>query len=304
MSSNSTEIYTGVWINWSRGRVLGSTLTLTARDGTVLVSFITFFFTIVGTQLWRALSFILHQSRVSPAPRDGLFHQQQVVLRNSSTPAGAAWLFLQQGWYWKGRAKHHLLRSIPWLILSLLYIALFAFLSIYGASAILKAAGDDRILVAHECGYLTVKDGEAGFNRLNARRRETIATANIYREQCYEGEPDPIACNLYAKPKLEWNETVEDCPFAGDDLCYKDNVLRLDTGWLDSNKDLGINTPYEDGLKYRRTTTCAVLLDGKYMNDTHFPDWLTWTYGETPNQDYTFNLTQHAKLGRDFYTTE
>lgn len=43
------SIYEGVWINWARGRVFGSTITLNRRDGGLIISFITLFITLVGT---------------------------------------------------------------------------------------------------------------------------------------------------------------------------------------------------------------------------------------------------------------
>jgi len=38
-----SQVYTGVWTNWSRGKVNGSTITLTRNDANLLIAFLAFF---------------------------------------------------------------------------------------------------------------------------------------------------------------------------------------------------------------------------------------------------------------------
>ena len=148
----TTHIHHGAWINWSHGTILGATVTLGDRSGGLLTSFIATFVTVVGSQLWRILSYIFHQIRSSKAPQDGLHHQQQVVFRNMSSPGGAAWTFLQQTWYWRGKADWAVLRTLPWALVSICYLALFAVLAIF-SSEISKAPGSARLIVGQDCGY-------------------------------------------------------------------------------------------------------------------------------------------------------
>ena len=89
--------YTGPWINWSRGAVSGSTITLTQRDGGLLTAFLGIFVTSSGATFWRILSFAIHQCRTKEGPKDGIHHQQQVILHNSSTATAAAWQMTQLG---------------------------------------------------------------------------------------------------------------------------------------------------------------------------------------------------------------
>src|SRR5689334_19332660 len=91
-------IYRGVWTNWSHGKVLGSTLTLTQRDGNLLVAFLALFVAYAGTSFFHLTCFVLHyifSSRNSPkistkepckATHHALYHQRQAILRNSSGP--------------------------------------------------------------------------------------------------------------------------------------------------------------------------------------------------------------------------
>ncbi|KAH7176214.1 hypothetical protein EDB81DRAFT_621163, partial [Dactylonectria macrodidyma] len=98
------DIYTGFWIDWSRGPVVGATITLSLRSGLLLLSFIASFVTFVGTRLWCIFRFIIHQLLAKSSTNDGIYFQRQSILRNSNTPLSAAWESIQQAWYWRGSA--------------------------------------------------------------------------------------------------------------------------------------------------------------------------------------------------------
>ncbi|KAH8731499.1 hypothetical protein GQ44DRAFT_604872 [Phaeosphaeriaceae sp. PMI808] len=66
------------------------------------------------------------------------------------------------------------------------------------------------------------------------------------------------------------------CPFGGN-ACVTDAV-RFDSGLVDSNKDVGLNSPPKDGLSFRRVTTCAPIKVERYATKWH--DNLTEQYGK------------------------
>lgn len=146
LTTTMSSIYTGPWINWSQGAIRGAVLTLPSREGGYLTTFIATFITIVGAQLWRIISFILHQARSSSGPQDGLHHQQQNIFRNTSSPAGVAWAFALQAWYWRGRAQRLWVRTIPWVCFSLGYMLAIAAAAVF-SSRTSEAAGSARLLV-------------------------------------------------------------------------------------------------------------------------------------------------------------
>lgn len=87
MSQTATSfVYTGPWINWSHGLVLGSTITLNQQDGALLTAFLGIFVTTAGAACWKLMSFALHQHRSLSVSQDGIHHQQQVILRNTGSP--------------------------------------------------------------------------------------------------------------------------------------------------------------------------------------------------------------------------
>jgi hypothetical protein len=299
MSANGTSIYTGPWINWSRGLVLGSTITLSARNGAILTSFIATFVTIVGAQLWKIICFILHQSRASQEPEDGLYHQHQNVFRNSNTPGGAAWSFMLQSWYWWGRARQSFRRSLPWALFSILYIVIFAVLSVFGSSEVVKAAGQDRLIRGSQCGYWNTDGTDTGQGSFGAKLLRDSQNAATYARDCYAGSADMLKCNAYAIPHIKWEGKQAECPFK-DGICYRNNTYQMDTGLIDSHHDLGINMPQKERLKYRRVATCSVLDNEGYIDNNVTTELTKWNYGPTSVTNYTFSykwLSMRANIG-------
>jgi hypothetical protein len=156
----ATHVYHGPWINWADGLILGATITVSSRNGNLLISFIATFVTIVGAQLWKILSYIFHQIRSSKNPQDGLHYQQQNILRNASSPGSAAWLFMAQNWYWRGKASAVMLRTVPWTLFSFIYLLLFGILATF-SSEVSRATGRERLLKSDldSCGYWAI-DGD------------------------------------------------------------------------------------------------------------------------------------------------
>lgn len=147
----ASYIYHGPWINWEAGLVRGATITLGERNGGLLTAFIATFVTIVGAELWKIICYVLHQARSRDRPADGLYHQQQVILRTSPTPGGASWLFVQQLFCWNGKARWAFLRTLPLAILGMAYIVLVGLAAVF-SSEISKSPGPHRLIISDNCG--------------------------------------------------------------------------------------------------------------------------------------------------------
>ena len=267
MSSSSGTIYTGPWVNWSHGLIVGSTLTLSARDGQLLTAFIATFITIVGASLWTILSYTFHQMRASRTGTDGLHHQQQNIFRNTSSPAGAAITFIKQAFFWRKSAKRPYLRTLPWAFFAIVYICLFGVLSVFSAQTS-KAAGDERLIRGTSCGYWRMADqvtlqSQTAFTRKTTR--DTLLAAN-YARACYSETPDPLQCNVYPVKDIPWTKNQNaTCPFTSGTCVYGDTAaFQMDTGLIDSHQFLGINAPTSQRLQYRKVSTCAPLHVLKY----------------------------------------
>ena len=137
-----SRIHTGPWINWSQGRILGSTITLSERNGGLLTAFLATFVATAGLACWAILSYTLHQARAPQNRASTIHHQQQATLRNAGTPSSATWQFLQIYWYWRKNAVGPLARTLPLLLVALLNIVFFAVASIF-SSYVTRAAGNE-----------------------------------------------------------------------------------------------------------------------------------------------------------------
>src|SRR5437868_6683784 len=98
VTSNQHAVYLGQWTNWSRGPVFGATLTLSKRNGNLVIAFAAFFITLVASRVWRVICLCCHQVYSSNGPKDAPYHQHQVILRNSPSPQSALWKLIQLGW--------------------------------------------------------------------------------------------------------------------------------------------------------------------------------------------------------------
>jgi hypothetical protein len=289
MAAVSVSVYTGIWTDWSRGPILGATLTLQNRDGVLLLAFVAAFVTLVGARLWLIARFVAHQLLADERIHDGVHFQRQSILRNTSSPLETAWRSLQQWWYWReGHGARRLgRRTLPLAALSLAYVAAFMAVAVFSAKVSdSDVEGGFRLVKSREqaCGFIAAdrsstpspSDSSTGDvpheekqKRLRASvrwYRERIQDAAAYAQECYKTDdsradqyrdPDPEFrgyCKVLAVPALSWHKTRIPCPFG--DLCVDGAAIRLETERVDSATHLGINRPGGD-LQYIRRTECA-----------------------------------------------
>src|SRR5690242_9848685 len=90
-SAATAYIFQGVWTNWNKGSIIGSTWTLDSDDAALLSTAITLLIAITGPPLWLLFRFALHQLQATEDKRNYLYFQVQVALRNTSTGLGFLW---------------------------------------------------------------------------------------------------------------------------------------------------------------------------------------------------------------------
>ena len=118
-------IYQGPWINWSHGLIQGSTVTLSTRNGAILIAFLALLVKFAGSQLWGIVKYSIHQHRASQSSRDGLYHQTQAILRNADSANQATQELLQATFYWRKYAKNPFRRSMALAMLPLINLIAF-----------------------------------------------------------------------------------------------------------------------------------------------------------------------------------
>lgn len=265
--SADQDIYTGVWVNWSRGRVFGATITLTSRDGALLVAFLALFVSVVGTSVWRIGCFALHHIYSTEAPRDALHHQRQIILRNSANATYGLCALVQTLWAWHGveKVRRPYRRILPLSALTLLLVAAFATAGTF-SSKIATAMGHEVLVNSQNCGILY--PGDVGSMELAKTFYPNTATEIVlaadYAQQCYGAAASDNTCQKYIKPRLLTTVTRNaTCPFRADMCKLEHGNIVFDTH-MDSHSDLGINAPPEDRVTLRRITSCAPLVTEGY----------------------------------------
>ncbi|KAK1984897.1 hypothetical protein LZ30DRAFT_710191 [Colletotrichum cereale] len=303
----SYQIYTGVWTDWSLGRVSGATITLSARDGALLLAFIAIFVTVIAGRLWRVITFICHQILASDGKHDGLHYQRQFILRNIPAPVAATWLFLQQAWHWRGHTKRPLLRTVPWAIFGLLYASLLGLAAIF-SSKISDSATEYRLLAATDCGIFVPRDRDA-FQQKSAYDN---SLASIYARQCY-GDSSAASCSTLPVPSIRWtNESIE-CPFA-DTVCMGSSSFGMKTEMIDSHTHLGINQPRHNRVYYQRETGCSPLITqrgfSRFVNGSETKEFgwddnvlIKYFYGNLNSNNYTYVYNTYGESMQTGYST-
>ena len=192
----NSSIYTGAWINWSRGPILGATITLSQHNGSLFTAFLGIFVTIAGGACWHVLSFLIHQHRVGQdgKNKNALHHQQQIILRNSGSSTGTAWQMIRFIWNKRKLGKKQILRNLPFVILALCNTLLFAVAGVF-SSAATKAAGSETLISSSHCGYLDIraKDGVSTIASLAKIANDTSA-AVFYSRECYGDASNDLVC--------------------------------------------------------------------------------------------------------------
>lgn len=99
------HVHRGFWINLSQGSVLGGTLTVDSRTGNIVVAILSICATIATAKFWQLLAFLIHQWRAKGNPSDGLYWQQQALLRTLPSSTALIADAMKLGWSWRQRAE-------------------------------------------------------------------------------------------------------------------------------------------------------------------------------------------------------
>lgn len=145
-----------MWTNWSRGWIMGATLTPTRTDGNYLLAFTSLFITFVSACFWSIVRLVIHRLYSTPAPRDALHHQEQAVLRNSSSAFDSFQALCSLAWAWRhtANAKSRFLRLLPG-ILTAAFIGLAFCIASGFSSQISSGIGNEVLLGGTNCSIVT-----------------------------------------------------------------------------------------------------------------------------------------------------
>lgn len=296
-STGQYPIHIGTWMNWSRGQILGATLTLKRQDADLLIAFTAFFIAFVATRTWRILCFAFHRASSTSDPQDIIYHQSQAILRNSSDPEEGIRLFFSLLWKIR-RLKRKCLRPLSIATTAIFCVAGFTIAGGF-SSRISTAVGDEVLIKSANCGFLS--SGETTYFNLLPYLAKRIDSAANYAQQCYSNDSvNLLDCGRFVTKRLGANRLVDTkaaCPFRNN-MCRDDlKNMRLDTGYIDSHNDLGLNAPINKRILWRHVFHCAPLVTDGFtsQSDIFLQNTTIYHYG---------NFTTGAGLEDYMYTAE
>ncbi|KAL8380873.1 hypothetical protein RB595_005255 [Gaeumannomyces hyphopodioides] len=263
----SGSIYTGVWRNYNYGNGSTLILTVTPEVGAFLTAFIALFVSLSLGHLWSILAFILHQARSTPAPRSGLYHQRQVLLRNTSV-GSMAWMSIKLAWVWRGKSPGVFRGSAVMMFVAVAFAALLVASSLLSSQ--IQIVGGDVLFSGQECGWCNssaILQASAAYEDFQSwlfDRAEQFSNNECYNPGAVDGS-DPSACADFPTPRIPVRTSFVPCPFS-QTICAQKNALRLDTGFIDSDEHLRINSPPEDRARFRKITTCVPIETEKFSS--------------------------------------
>jgi hypothetical protein len=291
---NGFHVYLGLWTNWSQGRILGSTLTLTKSNGALVIAFAAFFITIIATRFWRMACVVAHQvyCRSVPEPRDVLYHHRQAILRNAPTAISGLRSFILVLHAHRKSTRQLFIRTFPILLFSLFSIAGFTVLT-YFLPQITTSMSDQVLLVGDHCGQIFEGSAESEdykkyLSTLNIYIRTQMSDAENYAQQCYSESSQTLQCSAFVTTRIPSTvNTTADCPFRPGVCRLDGSNIRLDTGLIDLNRYTGINIPVNEGMSVRRSLHCAPLQTDGYTSSYQVENrnFTRYHYGSYRNAD-------------------
>ena len=269
----SYDVYLGFWTNWSYGKVRGATITVSRENGSLLITFLALFVGAAGKSLWRLFCYAIHQA-VSQADvlQDGFYHQRQAILRNSETSMQGAWQLFYSIIVWKRRylfigfainmptslikfsyaSIRVLQRGIPIIAAAVVLSCGFGFASIF-SSRVSSGSTNEVLLSGRKCGLTSQKDillkgdkeDESAFWNESVPWAASRPLKYLsYARSCYQNFTDVGKCDYYIRPRLPlYSNRNAGCPFTSEICISQSGNIQLDTGYIDSHEDLGLNTP-------------------------------------------------------------
>lgn len=216
----------------------------------------------VSIQAWSITKFLLHQFYAGNIASDGFHQTRQTMLRNSVSPEQTSWLSLRIVWTWRKTKGYRraTLRMMPVFTVAVLSIVCWTLVGLF-TSSIWTASGNEVLARAKMCGHVNLNTSSVDFARsFTMYWADRFQSASTYERQCQENSQRVGICGRLPGARIPWILSDASCPYPPEeDLCIRTYTtpVKLDTGFVNSNRHLGMNSPPKDSIDYRRVTQCS-----------------------------------------------
>lgn len=262
-TTTNATVFVGIWNDWSRGSIKGSTLTVPTATGSIVIAVLALFISQAGSHSWSIVCFLTHQTRSTTKPRNGLYHQQQVILRNSvwGSDIGTIYQLGRVAWSWRGHGMRSIRATMWLLLLGVVHLSLFLITGTLSSRIV--TIGNEVLIHGPNCGVWNPNSGgpldlDEQFEYDLHGSADAQSSWDYVQNCASQGQPSP-ECSTFKKLRVSFNTTEQaPCPFSPE-MCNGpiNGSIQFDTGLIDSRDDLGINARDEDRVQYRRVMTCS-----------------------------------------------
>ncbi|CAI6342197.1 unnamed protein product [Periconia digitata] len=283
----------GFWIDRSRGDVMGQTITTTGSTANTIIALLTVLITIAMSQLWSLFAFLYHQARTPPKgeSRDGLFWQQQALLRTLPTPTSLFFDSLKVWWAWRRISKRAFIRSMMPIFMALLFAVGAVTSSIFSTYVI--STSDLRVAInSPHCGLLNYSSVvERG--GVNTPESSFMPLLKSYVKDCYQAHGHlPARCrDAFVEPNITFSISPADCPWEQNTTCLarknESPAILMDSGHIQGSQ-FGFNTVAHSRINFRKKTVCSIMPMGERLKLKKLsPEYMTGLRREPlPNERF------------------
>ena len=171
-------------------------------------------------------------------------------------------------WAWRQHSRASLLKRIfPSLLLSFFTLSSSLVAGIF-SSRVATSSNGEVLISSLNCGGLFQPSsispvGGPVYSYFNT----WMESSYNYAQSCYGSNTFRKDCTLYPRQSLPFSITRDiACPFPGQDSICRNmsGNIQIDTGFINSHFDLGINAPPENRFLLRFVAECAPLLTDRY----------------------------------------
>ncbi|KAI1327963.1 hypothetical protein F5Y16DRAFT_420312 [Xylariaceae sp. FL0255] len=263
---NAYPVRLGIWINWSRGPIFGSTLTIGPEAGGFLIAFTAVFVGFVFARGWQIVSFAFHGLFASPRPQNAIYHQHQAILRNSSDAQNSIqYLALL---LWANRGTKIIFGPFLTILVAAIYTAVSTLAGGF-SSKISTAVGSEVLIHSENCGLIPLGGYDhQDYYLVTQLFAETVINAASYAQQCYSNKSTGnFGCGLFVTEKITPTiNTSASCPFQSN-MCHTQSAnLLIDSGYIDSLEHLGLNAPASEKMMARYILHCGPITTSGYSS--------------------------------------
>lgn len=243
---------------------------MSRRNGGLLTAFMALLVGAAGTSFWKIGCFFIHRYFSSKNAADALYHQRQAILRNSANSQSGFVTLLNTCWAWRRTTIASFWRFLPAILFAIITFIGFTIAGIF-SSAVATSMGQEVLLKSSNCGYwdFDPEDMEQ-FTSWYPYMSKSVSSSFSYAQRCYRKDVNPRDCAIFIQPRLRWKtDRNTTCPFPDKNICLSDfGNLRLDSGYIDSDHQLGINSSPEMRFLIRSVIDCAPLRTRGYTKNT------------------------------------